>query len=215
MGLLSTQQLKLIAPNAENVGSLIEGLNETLCNYHINTKLRIAAFLSQLIHESGSFKYIRENLNYSEKALLSVFKKYFTPALAKEYARKPEKIANRVYANRMGNGPESSGDGWKYRGGGYIQTTFKRNYDRVGKKLGMDLVSNPELIEDPRVAFLSAGVYWEDNNINRWADEGNIFKVSAAVNYPAAKRESQINGYEDRVYYYNRALSVISTKNQL
>lgn len=208
-GLVSEQQLKLIAPHAENVGSLIEGLNETLCNYHINTKLRIAAFLSQLIHESGSFKYTRENLNYSEKALLSVFGKYFNPQQAKEYARKPEKIANRVYANRMGNGPESSGDGWKYRGGGYLHLTGKKNYKRVGEELGLDLVNQPELLEDPRVAFLSAGIYWRDNNINRWADEGSIFKVSAAVNYPSAKRESQINGYEDRVYYYNQALKYI------
>jgi putative chitinase len=153
-----------------------------LNNYYINTPLRLAHLFAQLQHESN-LKPIEENLNYSYKALQKVFKKYFpTEDIAKEYARQPEKIANRVYANRMMNGNEMSGDGWRYRGRGFIQITGKANYLVLSKDTGIDYLNNPELLLNEADSMISALWFWNKNNINSHADNDDVKKVTRTIN---------------------------------
>lgn len=182
----------------------LDALNEVLPKYEINTKLRLCHFLSQVIHESGHLKYKVENLNYSSKALRSVFCKYFkTDAVANEYARKPEKIANRVYADRMGNGNEVSGEGWKYRGRGLLQLTGKCNYKECGEYLGLDLVNNPDLIcNDPKVNIMSACWYWHKNKLNELADKDDCKSCTKKIN-------GGLNGYDDRTKILCTAKSIL------
>ena len=182
----------------------LEALNLTLPEYQINTKLRLCHFLAQIIHESGHLKYNQENLNYSAKALRSVFGKYFpTDALAEQYARKPEKIANRVYANRMGNGDEASGDGWKYKGAGLIQLTGKTNYTKCSEFLGIDLVNDPSLVyNNPEICVKTACWYWSVNNLNKYADVDDIKTVTKRIN-------GGYNGLEDRTKILNTAKKVL------
>lgn len=172
--------------------------------YDINTSLRISHFLAQVTHESNDFKVLKENLNYSQSGLLSVFRKYFTPAQALAYARKPEKIANRVYANRLGNGDEASGDGWKYRGRGAIQVTGKTNYMKCSLYLFNDerLLTNPDKLLEPKYAILSACWYWSVNGLNRIADTDNIQLLTRKVN-------GGINGLSDRQRRFTRIYSVL------
>lgn len=180
---------------------------KTLLDKHgVNTPKRQAMFLAQLAHESG-LKPISENLNYSEKGLLTVFKKYFTPAQAKQYARKPQAIANRVYANRMGNGSEVSGDGWRYRGRGFIQTTGKNNYKKLSEFAGVDYVSNPDLLLNEADAMIAALFYWSSNNLNKYADKGDIDTVSDIVNLgKSTERYGDSNGFADRKAKYVKYL---------
>ena len=127
--------------------TVIAQIPDVMTKFKIDTALKLAHFLSQCGHESGGFRIVNENLNYSAKGLLGIFKKYFpNNAKAEAYQRKPEKIANIVYANRMGNGPEASGEGYKYRGRGYIQLTGKQNYTAFGKAIGVDIATNPDLV---------------------------------------------------------------------
>lgn len=159
--------------------------------YDINTPIRKAHFFSQIEHES-ELKPISENLNYSSEGLTKTFKKYFpTIALCNFYARNPEKIANRVYANRMGNGNESSGDGWKYRGRGFIQITGKENYAKLSKDTGIDFVNNPDLLLQEDNAMLSALWFWKDKKLNSYADTGDIIGLTRAIN-------GGLNGIEHR-----------------
>ncbi len=139
--------------------------------FEINTPLRLAHFLAQCGHESGGFKAVSENLNYGAKGLSTIFKKYFTPESAKEYERKPEKIANIVYANRMGNGPQASGEGWKFRGRGYIQLTGKDNYTAFDKTVEDDILANPDLVAT-KYPLLSAAWFFHKNGLHKIADEG-------------------------------------------
>ncbi|MEN2283157.1 glycoside hydrolase family 19 protein [Algoriphagus sp. SE2] len=158
-------------------------MNTVLPDFEINTPLRKSHFLAQLAHESGGLKYVEENLNYSAQGLRSVFGKYFkTMEIAEEYARKPEKIANRVYANRMGNGDEQSGDGWRYRGRGLIQLTGKSNYQRFSEDYSIDCVNNPDLLLDPKIALISACWFWKKNKINTYADADDIHLVTKRIN---------------------------------
>ena len=193
--MLSLEQLYKINGNLNKneCEYYLESLNVVLPNKEINTSLRLCHFLAQIIHESGHFKYKSENLNYSAKALRSVFGKYFkTDAIANEYARKPEKIANRVYANRMGNGDEASGDGWKYRGRGLIQLTGKCNYDACGKAIGLDLLGNPDLLtESAEASVLAACWFWNKNSLNQFADKDDITTITKRIN-------GGTNGLEDR-----------------
>jgi putative chitinase len=142
---------------------------ETFEKYQINTVFRAVHFLSQVMHESGDFKFKEENLNYSENGLLLTFPRYFNAETARTYARKPEQIANKIYANRMGNGNEESGDGWKYRGFGFIQITGKETQEKVMKDLGL---TEPAQLKEDRNAMLSAGWYWDIRKINLVADRG-------------------------------------------
>lgn len=159
-------------------GKWFEPLKETFEKYQINTPKRQACFLGQIMHESGSFKFTKENLNYSAKALMATWPSRF-PNLetATQFERQPEKIANKVYSGRMGN--MEDGDGAKYIGRGLIQCTGKENYTHCGEALGIDLVSNPQLLEEPRYAALSAGWFWNKKGLNALADEGtsNSFEI--------------------------------------
>jgi putative chitinase len=154
--------------------------------FGVNTPLRLAHFLAQCGHESGGFRLTQENLNYSAKGLMGIFKKYFpTQALADAYARKPEKIANKVYGNRMGNGPEASGEGFKFRGRGYIQLTGKQNYTAFDLAVEDDILANPDLVSTKH-ALASAAWFWKKNGLNLIADTGSstevVTKITKRVN---------------------------------
>jgi len=161
-------------------------LNEkykTLLNsYHVNTPLRIAHFMAQIEHESG-LKPISENLNYSAERLLVIFPKYFiSNEDANRYARNPQKIANRVYANRMGNGSETSGDGYKFRGRGFIQITGKDNYTMLSKDTRIDFLTNPDLLLDEANSMISALWFWNKNKLNELADKNDIVAITKRIN---------------------------------
>jgi putative chitinase len=173
--------------------------------YEINTVERISHFLAQVNYESGYMNYIVENLNYSSKQLLKVFQKYFkTLDEAKEYEYKGEKIANKVYANRMGNSSEASGDGWKYRGRGLIQLTGKKNYLKFSKWYNDSkiFVDSPDLLLQPQFAVLSAFFYWDVNNLNSYiVDNENAYNVCKAL---TKKINGGYNGLEERFRLYKK-----------
>jgi putative chitinase len=167
VGGLKLDKLKGHIPDA-----VIQMIPDTAAKFQINTPLRLAHFLAQCGHESGGFRVTQENLNYSAKGLAGIFKKYFpTEAAATPYARQPQKIANKVYANRMANGSEASGDGFKFRGRGYIQLTGRDNYTQFGKAIGEDIASNPDVVSS-KYALLSAAWFWSKNGLNKLADGG-------------------------------------------
>ena len=164
-------------------GKWLEPLKETFEKYQIDTPKRLAAFIGQCMHESNNFKTLTENLNYSAQGLMATWPRRFpNMEFANQYHRQPEKIANYVYSNRMGNGSEASGDGWRYRGRGVKQLTGKENYERCGSGLGVDLVGNPDLLLDPKYAALSAGWFWNKHNINQLADRGDIEMMTRRIN---------------------------------
>ena len=187
------QILKATKCDSKNLDIHYDSIMLTLEKYDINSPQRIAAFLANAIHETGGLRAFEENLNYSEKGLLATFSRRITKEEAVELARKPEQIANKVYGGRNGN--KDVGDGWKYRGRGIFQTTFKDNYSKVSKALGKDFVNNPELLSKQPYAALSAGVYWNSNNLNVLADKGDILGITKKIN-------GGINGLEDRIKYY-------------
>lgn len=200
---ITEQNLQECLPTNHIVSAWYPIVTSTLNKYSINTLNRVAAFLAQTAHESSDWNILQENLNYSENGLLVTFSKYFNSTTAAQYARQPQKIANRVYANRMGNGPESSGDGWKYRGRGLIQTTGKSNYQVTGNTMDQDLISNPDLLMSHQGALESACVFWSRNNLNALADTGNIRAITIHINggtIGLAQRESN----------YTRNLSILS-----
>jgi len=166
--------------------TVINQLLEIATKFNINTNLRLAHFLAQCSHESGGFKAVNENLNYGAKGLLTTFKKYFpTQSLAEQYQRKPELIASRVYGGRMGNGPEETKEGFKFRGRGYLQTTGKDNYKKLGDFLGVDLISNPDLVAT-KYPLASAAFFFNSNNLwaicDKGATEDVVTSVSKRVN---------------------------------
>jgi putative chitinase len=178
---------------------VIEQIPDTMEAFNIHTPLRLAHFLAQCGHESAGFKATEENLNYSSKALLAVFGKYFDNETAEQYHRKPEKIANRVYANRMDNGDEESGDGWKYRGRGYIQLTGKHNYSKFNESVEDDVVESPELVKE-KYPLLSAAWFWSSNGLNRLADGGNTDEVVTKV---TKRVNGGTIGLEDRIKHFH------------
>jgi putative chitinase len=166
--------------------TVIAQIPNVIAKYEVNTPLRLAHFLAQCGHESGGFRLTQENLNYSAKGLMGIFKKYFpTQALADAYARKPEKIANKVYGNRMGNGDEASGEGFKFRGRGYIQLTGKQNYTAFDATVEDNILANPDLVSSKH-ALSSAAWFWKKNGLNLIADSGSsdeaVTKVTRRVN---------------------------------
>ena len=167
--------------------------------FEINTPLRLAHFLAQCGHESGGFKAVSENLNYGAAGLQSIFKKYFTPESAKEYQRKPEKIANIVYANRMGNGPQASGEGFKFRGRGYIQLTGKDNYSAFDKVVEDDILANPDLVAT-KYPLLSAAWFFHKNGLHKIADEG---ATDAVVTKVTKRVNGGTIGLPDRIKHFN------------
>jgi putative chitinase len=180
-------------------------INMTMIKREINTPVRQAMFLSQLAHESGNFKFVVENLNYSADALRRVFGKYFTTdELANQYARQPERIANRVYASRMGNGDEASGDGWKYRGRGLIQLTGKNNYAAFSMQADNNALVEPELVAEPELAVDSGGWFWSTNQLNQLSDTGDVKAVTRRIN-------GGFNGLADREAKYNKLITLLNS----
>ncbi len=177
-------------------------LPDILEKFNINSKLRLAHFLAQCAHESANFTIVRENLNYSVAGLLKTFPKYFkTKEYAILYARRPEKIANCVYADRMGNGAEISGNGWKYRGRGYIQLTGKDNYISFGRYVGRELITNPDLVATD-YPLLSAAYFWHSKNLNVLADLNDLTGVTRKVNGGS-------NGLKDRQVYFEKYYALL------
>ena len=187
--------------------SVIAQIPEVMEKFQINTPLRLAHFLAQCGHESGGFRVVNENLNYSAKGLQGIFKKYFpTPALAERYQRKPEKIANRVYASRMGNGDEASGEGFKFRGRGYIQLTGKVNYTAFGKAAGVDTLTNPDLVAT-KYPLLSAAWYWNSRKLNAVADQG---ATDAVVTKATKLVNGGTIGLADRIKHFKEYHALLS-----
>jgi len=164
--------------------TVIAQIPDVMQKFSIDTPVEVAHFLAQCGHESGGFRVVNENLNYSAKGLQGIFKKYFpTPVLAEQYQRKPEKIANRVYASRMGNGDEASGEGFKFRGRGYIQLTGKQNYTAFGKAIGVDIAANPDLVAT-KYPLLSAAWFFSKNCLAKCKDasDASVLAVTKCVN---------------------------------
>jgi putative chitinase len=183
-------------------GKWFEPLQETFEKYQINTPKRQACFIGQCMHESGGFKFLRENLNYSAKALMNTWPSRFPDMdTAEKYERQPEKIANKVYSGRMGN--TEDGDGAKYIGRGLIQLTGKDNYRAFGEAIGEDLVSNPQLVEQPRYAALSAGWFWNKRGLNSLADAMDITTLTVRINGGKI-------GIDDRIAKINKALDILA-----
>ena len=196
------EQLKEMIPRNPYVPQWYEAISSILPEYQINTPQRVAAFLAQCAHESGGFVFLKENLNYKAPSLRKVFPKYFPDdATASAYANKPERIANRVYANRMGNGDESSGDGWRYCGRGLIQLTGKDNYTFFAASLDIPVEEASEYLQTFEGAVQSACFFWEQNNLNKWADSGDILTLTKRINGGTI-------GLEDRIKHYEHALHI-------
>lgn len=182
----------------------VDPLNDVMQYYDmfLNSH-RAAGFLAQIAHESGGFNFVKENLNYSAKGLMTTFKKYFpNEELAKQYERKPEKIANRVYANRMGNGSEDSGDGYKFCGRGLIQLTGKNNYTKFAVDLGISIDETVAYLETPNGAVSSAGWFWDNNNLNQYCDSGDFVTLTKRINGGTI-------GLADRQHHYELMLQII------
>lgn len=195
MSLITPEMLRIVT-SPDMAEKWTEPLRMVCEKYEINTPDRVAGFISQIAHESAGFKVLVENLNYSAAALMSVFKNYFpTYELAKAYERKPEKIANRVYANRMGNGDEASGDGWFRRGRGLIQLTGTDNQIAFGMACDVDTITKPELLETPDVAAESAGWFWSTRRLNPLADAKDVVGMTRRIN-------GGTNGLDDRQMKY-------------
>ena len=198
---MKTDKLKGHIPD-----SVLGQLPDVIAKFELNTPLRLAHFLAQCGHESGGFTLMQENLNYSAKGLVGTFKKYFpTEAHAKPYERKPEMIANRVYANRMGNGDEASGEGWYFRGRGIIQITGKNNYTKCSQSLFESnvLVENPDLLLEAEYAIHSACWFWSAARLNELSDSGDIKTMTKRIN-------GGFIGLEDRINHYNHAIEILT-----
>jgi len=182
----------------------LQPLIDTFIKYNISTTQRQASFIGQCQHESNNFKTLEENLHYSAAGLMRVWPSRFTSdVVAQAYANNPEKIANKVYAGRMGNGDEESGDGWAYHGRGLIQLTGRDNYSACGASLGFALLTNPELLLQPKSACLSAGWFWGKRGLNALADAGDIETMTKRIN-------GGLIGIDDRKAKIAKALSVLS-----
>lgn len=161
----------------------LPAINDTLQKYNLDTPLRTVHFLSQTGHESSSFSLMKENLNYSSQGLVSTFRKYFpTAASTKDYARNPVKIASKVYANRLGNGTEASGDGWSYRGRGAIQITGRDNYEMYSQHAGIDCIAHPEFLEQAPHCIQSSGWYFSIRGLIPLCDADNIINITKRIN---------------------------------
>jgi putative chitinase len=187
--------------------TVIAQIPDVMTKFEINTPLRLAHFLAQAGHESGGFKAVNENLNYGAKGLLGIFKKYFpTEAKAALYERKPEKIANLVYGGRMGNGDEATGDGYKFRGRGYIQLTGRDNYVAFSKAINEDLTMNPDLVAT-KYPLLSAAWFFHKNGLHKIADGG---ATDAVVTSVTKRVNGGTIGLEDRIKHFKEFYSLLA-----
>lgn len=203
--MLNINQFKKIFPHSKNPEKWLESMCNHLENNEINTNERIAAFIAQCGHESGGWRVFEENLNYSSKSLNIVFPKYFIKAGrdAHEYHRQPEKIANVIYANRMGNGDTESGDGWKFRGRGPIQFTGRRKYEEFNKYIDENILENPDLLcNDFDVAIKSAMWFWNKNNLNDYADKLDLKGMTRRIN-------GGYFGLEERIHYFDKIMDIL------
>lgn len=201
--LITRDQLAQIIPRNPYIDQWCEALNKILPDYGIDTPQRVAAFVAQCAHESGGFTFLTENLNYRAASLRKVFPKYFPDdSLAAMYANKPEMIANRIYANRMGNGDEASGDGFRYRGRGLIQLTGRDNYTWFALSIDTPLEEAVEYLQTFEGAVQSACWFWETNNLNQWADKDDILTLTKRINGGTI-------GLEDRKKHYEHAKHVL------
>jgi putative chitinase len=203
---LTLEQLKQFLPKNPYVDHWYGALAQLLPDYDINTPQRIASFLAQCAHESGEFTALKENLNYKAPTLRKVFGKYFpTDELANQYASMPNKqeaIANRAYANRMGNGDEASGDGFRYCGRGLIQLTGKDNYSWFAASISISPDEASEYLQTFEGAAQSACWFWENNNLNAFADAGDFEGMTRRIN-------GGILGLDDRIAHYKRAMTIL------
>ena len=201
--ILSREQLAQLLPGNPYLDHWYHALEQALPDYDINTPPRVAAFIAQCAHESGGFRALKENLNYRAVTLRKVFPKYFpNDEIAAQYAQKPEMIANRVYGGRMGNGDEHSGDGFRYCGRGLIQLTGKDNYTFFAASIDVPVEEASEYLQTFEGAVQSACFFWEQNNLNQWADKGDILTLTKRINGGTI-------GLEDRIKHYNHALHVL------
>jgi putative chitinase len=201
--ILSRDQLAQLIPGNPYVDYWHSAMDRCLPDYDINTPQRIAMFVAQCAHESGNFRVLKENLNYRAESLTKVWPRYFPNLdIAKQYAHKQEAIANRAYANRMGNGPEESGDGWRYCGRGLIQLTGKDNYTRFAMSIETPVEEIPAYLGTFEGAVQSACWFWETNNLNQWCDQGDVMTVTKKINGGTL-------GLADRQKHYQHALHVL------
>lgn len=210
--MLTLAQLVKIMPYAkERAAKFVGPLNAAMEQFQINTPARQAAFLAQVAHESAQLACLEENLNYKAEALMRVWPARFPAKIATFYHRQPEKIANRAYANRMGNGDEDSGDGWRYRGAGLIQLTGADNHAACAKHFDMSKEDMPPWLRTPLGASMSAAWYWNLNNLSHYADAGDFDGVCDKVNLGRkTKAEGDAIGYEDRRHFHDEALRVLA-----
>ncbi|CAB4133614.1 COG3179 Predicted chitinase [uncultured Caudovirales phage] len=200
---LTLDQLKQMVPDMPYADHWHEALSILLPDYEINTPKRIAAFIAQCAHESGGFRFLKENLNYKAESLMKTFPKYFHDiGTAKQYEKQPVKIASKIYANRMGNGDEASQEGYKYCGRGLIQLTGKDNYSWFAASIETPVEQVSEYLETFEGAAQSACWFWETNNLNKWADAGDIEKMTKIINGGTI-------GLEDRKKHYQHALHIL------
>lgn len=204
--MVTMKLLTTLCPKTKNtiLADYLEPLNRVTDYYEISTSAtRLASFLAQVTEESAEFNTIEENLNYSAVGLRKVFSKYFpNDTIANQYARKPEKIANRVYANRMKNGDEDSGDGWKFRGRGLIQITGRENYTILSQLLEMTLDETISYLSTPLGATAGAGWFWDTNKLNNYADKNDFIGLTKRINGGTI-------GIEKRLNYYETALRIL------
>ena len=206
MDFFTEDAVRQLIPKVKNFDEWYNNLLNILPEYDIDTPKRVAAFMAQCGHESGGFTLMQENLNYSAKGLVGTFKKYFpTETQAKLYERRPEMIANRVYANRMGNGDEASGEGWYFRGRGIVQITGKNNYTKCSQSLFESnvLVENPDLLLETEYAIHSACWFWSAARLNELADIGDMKTMTKRIN-------GGYIGLEDRINHYNHAIDILN-----
>jgi putative chitinase len=201
--ILSKAQLAQLLPGNPYLDYWYHALEQALPDYDINTPARVASFMAQCAHESGGFRALKENLNYKAASLRRVFPKYFpNDNVAAQYAGKQEMIANRVYGGRMGNGPEETGDGYRYCGRGLIQLTGKSNYQAFADSIETPIEDLPEFLATFEGAVQSACWFWESNNLNQFADKGDILTMTKRINGGTI-------GLEDRTKHYQHALHVM------
>jgi putative chitinase len=202
---ITREQLQQIIPRNPYIDQWVSALNQLLPDYGIDTPQRVAAFLAQCAHESGNFVFLKENLNYRAASLRKIFPKYFSDdAIANQYAGLPNKaeaIANRIYANRMGNGPEESGDGYRYCGRGLIQLTGRNNYEAFADSIESTPEEVSVYLETFEGAVQSACWFWETNNLNQFADADDIKTMTRRIN-------GGFIGLEDRIKHYEHAKHV-------
>jgi putative chitinase len=201
---ITKEQLSQLIPKNPYLDQWYEALSVLLPDYEINTPNRIAAFIAQCAHESASFTALHENLNYRSETLSKVWPKKFPASIAEQYAHKPEAIANRAYASRMGNGDEASGDGWRYCGRGLIQLTGKDNYTAFADSIGITPEEVSDYVQTFEGAAQSACWFWESNNLNQYADSGDIETMTKRINGGTL-------GLEDRKKHYEHAKHVLGS----